>query len=132
MLELLLLKAFVTLTKISFTIFIIVDKKVYPFCIKYFNIKNDTNDIATLSQLILSTSIDFFIKLIIKKSISKLNAIGTITLLTVLPILQILIPWTLEKLVNSCTEPIRFPLSISTPNTENLKLYRSLIISSNY
>ncbi len=92
MLELLLLKAFVTLTKISFTIFIIVDKKVYPFCIKYFNIKNDTNDIATLSQLILSTSIDFFIKLIIKKSISKLNAIGTITLLTVLPILQILIP----------------------------------------
>jgi len=91
-LELLLLIAFVTLTKISFTIFIIVDKKVYPFCIKYFNIKNDTNDIATLSQLILSTSIDFFIKLIIKKSISKLNAIGTITLLTVLPILQILIP----------------------------------------
>ena len=132
MLELLLLKAFVTLTKISFTMFIIVDKKVYPFCIKYFNIKNDTNDIATLSQLILSTSIDFFIKLIIKKSISKLNAIGTITLLTVLPILQILIPWTLEKLVNFCTEPIRFPLSISTPNTENLKLYRSLIIPSNY
>ena len=77
-LELLLLIAFVTFTKISFTIFIIVDKNVYPFCIKYFNKRKDTNDIAILSQLILSTSIAFFIKLIIKKSISKLNAIGTI------------------------------------------------------
>lgn len=89
-LELLLLIAFVTPTKISFTIFIIVDKNVYPFCIKYFNKRKDTNDIAILSQLILSTSIAFFIKLIIKKSISKLNAIGTITLLTAFPILQIL------------------------------------------
>ena len=90
-LELLLLIAFVTLTKISFTIFIIVERKVYPFCIKYFSNKKETNDIAIRSQDILSTSIAFFIKLIIKKSISKLNAIGTITLLTALPILQILI-----------------------------------------
>ena len=67
-----------------------IDKNVYPFCIKYFNKRKDTNDIAILSQLILSTSIAFFIKLIIKKSISKLNAIGTITLLTAFPILQIL------------------------------------------
>ena len=132
MLELPLLTAFVTLTKISFTIFIIVDKNVYPFCIKYFSNKKDTNDIAILSQDILSTSIAFFIKLIIKKSISKLNAIGTITSFTVFPMLQIFMVFTLEKLVNFCTEPIRFPLSSSTPNTENLKLYRSLIIPSNY
>lgn len=92
MLELLLLIAFVTLTKISFTIFIIVERKVYPFCIKYFNKRKYTNDIAILSQLILSTSIAFFIKLIIKKSISKLNATGIITLLTVFPILHIFIP----------------------------------------
>lgn len=130
--ELPLLTAFVTPTKISFTIFIMVDKKVYPFCIKYFNNRKDTKDIAILSQLILSTSIAFFIKLIIKKSISKLKATGTITSFTVFPMLQILMVFTLEKLVNFCIEPIRFPLSISTPNTENLKLYRSLIIPSNY
>lgn len=90
-LELVLLIAFVTLTKISFIIFIIVDRNIYPFCIKYFNNKNDINDITILSQDILSTSIAFFIKFIIKKSISKLNAIGTITSLTVFPILQIFI-----------------------------------------
>ena len=35
-LELELLNAPVIVTKMSFTIFIIVDKNVYPFCIKYF------------------------------------------------------------------------------------------------
>lgn len=89
--ELLLLNTCVTLTKISLTIFIIVVKKVYPFIIKYFNKKKPTKDIAILSQLILSTSIDFFIKLIIKKRINKLNAIGTIQSFTVFPIPQILI-----------------------------------------
>ena len=86
-----LLITFVTEINISFTIFIIVERKSYPFCIKYFNNKNDTNDITILSQLILSTSIDFFIKLIMKKSINKLNATGTIHSLTIFPIFQMLI-----------------------------------------
>lgn len=106
----------------SFTIFIIVVKNVYPFWIKYFKIKNTTNDIAILSQVILSTSIDFLIKLIIKKRIKMLNATGTIQSFTVLPMDQIFIFWTLEKLVKLCIEPIKFALSNSMPKTLNLKL----------
>ena len=51
-----------------------------------------------------------------------LNATGTIQSLTVLPIDQIFMFWTFEKLVKLCTEPIRFPLSNSIPKTLNLKL----------
>lgn len=58
---------------------------------KYFNNKKATKDIANLSQEILSTSIAFFIKLIIKKRISKLNATGTIQSFTTFPMDQILI-----------------------------------------
>ena len=120
--ELLLPMACVILTKMSFVIFIILDKKSCPCCIKYLSNKNETKAITTLSQLILSTSIDFFIKLIIKKRIKRLNAIGTITSFTVFPIDQILIPFTLEKFVNFSIVPIKLPLSISIPKTVNLKL----------
>ena len=99
---------------------------------KYLSKRNETKAITTLSQLILSTSIDFLIKLIIKKSIKRLNAIGTITSLTVFPIDHIFIPVTLEKLVNFSIVTIKFPISISIPKTVNLKLYRILIIPSNY
>ena len=99
-----------------------VDKNVYPFIIKYFNIKNTINDIVTLSHEIFSTSIDFFIKLIIKKSINKLSATGTTQSLTIFPIPQMLISWTLEKSVNFCTEPIKSPESSSIPKALNLKL----------
>ena len=130
--ELLLPITCVILTKISFVIFIILDKKSYPCWIQYLSKRKETKAITTRSQLILSTSIDFLIKLIIKKSIKRLNAIGTITSLTVFPIDHIFIPVTLEKLVNFSTVPIKFPLSISIPKTVNLKLYRILIIPSNY
>ena len=96
--ELLLPITRVMLTKISFVIFIILDKNSYPCCIKYLSNKKETIAITTRSQLILSTSIDFFIKLIIKKRIKRLNAIGTIISFTVFPMDQILIPFTLEKL----------------------------------
>lgn len=120
--ELLLPMACVILTKMSFVIFIILDKKSYPCCIKYLSNKKETKAITTRSQLILSTSIDFFIKLIIKKRIKRLNAIGIITSFTVFPIDQILIPFTLEKFVNFSIVPIKLPLSISIPKTVNLKL----------
>ena len=58
----------------------------------------------------------------IKKRIKRLNAIGIITSFTVFPIDQILIPFTLEKLVNFSIVPIKLPLSTSIPKTVNLKL----------